>query len=180
VFGAAAAPWYLRTRGVCCQYRLQKLQQLCISAATALQVMRRIVDETWQITYPPYLSPAAKELIGRLLERKPARRIGPHPCCAVLPSCTLLRSLSSINIHHLTTVCDAGMLNGRANDIKRHKWFEGLDWDALAARRLEPPRKPKKDSEKRIQEIMDAEANEEKPEEDPNELAECEVVFADF
>jgi cGMP-dependent protein kinase 2 len=72
------------------------------------------------------------------------------------------------------------MLNGRVSDIKRHKWFEALDWDALAARRLEAPRKPKNDSEKRVQEIMEAEANEERPEEDPNELAECEVVFADF
>jgi cGMP-dependent protein kinase 2 len=74
----------------------------------------------------------------------------------------------------------AGMLNGRVNDIKRHKWFEGLDWDALGARRLEAPRKPKNDSEKRVQEIMEAEAHEERPEEDANELAECEVVFADF
>lgn len=41
-----------------------------------VQVMRRIVDDTWQITYPPYLSPAAKDLIARLLERRPARRIG--------------------------------------------------------------------------------------------------------
>ena len=74
----------------------------------------------------------------------------------------------------------AGMLNGGANDIKKHVWFEGFDWEALSARRVEAPRKPKNDSEKRIQEIMDAEATKEKPEEDPQELAECEVVFADF
>ena len=72
------------------------------------------------------------------------------------------------------------MLNGRAADIKKHRWFDGFDWDALAARRLDPPRKPKNDSEKRIQEIMQAEDTEERPEEDPHELAECEVVFADF
>lgn len=41
-----------------------------------MQVMRRIVDDTWLITYPSYVSPAAKNLISRLLERKPARRIG--------------------------------------------------------------------------------------------------------
>jgi serine/threonine protein kinase len=41
-----------------------------------MQVMRRIVDETWQITYPPYMSAPAKDLVSRLLERKPARRIG--------------------------------------------------------------------------------------------------------
>lgn len=42
----------------------------------ALQVMRRIVDDRWPVKYPPYMSPAAKDLIMRLLERKPAKRIG--------------------------------------------------------------------------------------------------------
>ena len=45
------------------------------------------------------------------------------------------------------------MLSGRAADIKRHKWFEGLDWDALANRRMEPGRKPKEDSARRIKEL---------------------------
>ena len=45
------------------------------------------------------------------------------------------------------------MLNGRANDIKKHKWFEGLDWDALEARKVQPPRKPKEDSAKRLKEL---------------------------
>jgi cGMP-dependent protein kinase 2 len=38
--------------------------------------MRRIVDERWPVKYPPYTSPAANDLIQRLLERKPAKRIG--------------------------------------------------------------------------------------------------------
>ena len=38
--------------------------------------MRRIVDDRWPVKYPPYMSPAAKDLIMRLLERKPAKRIG--------------------------------------------------------------------------------------------------------
>ena len=59
--------------------------------------------------------------MGRLLERKPARRLG--------------------------------MLNGRANDIKKHKWFEGLDWEALEARKVAPMRKPKEDSAKRLKEL---------------------------
>ena len=62
-----------------------------------------------------------QDLIGRLLERKPARRLG--------------------------------MLNGRANDIKKHKWFEGLDWEALEARKIAPLRKPKEDSAKRLKEL---------------------------
>lgn len=112
-------------------------------------VMRRIVDENWHFKYPPYLSPPAKDLVGRLLERKPARRLG--------------------------------MLNGRANDIKKHKWFEGLDWDALEARKLQPPRKPKEDSAKRLKELTDNEKKQKRePKETPEELQECEMVFADF
>ncbi len=45
------------------------------------------------------------------------------------------------------------MLNGRARDIKKHKWFEGVDWEALAARRIEPNRLPQEDSAKRIKEL---------------------------
>lgn len=62
-----------------------------------------------------------QDLVGRLLERKPARRLG--------------------------------MLSGRANDIKKHKWFEGMDWEALEARKLVPLRKPKEDSAKRLKEL---------------------------
>ena len=64
---------------------------------------------------------APQDLISRLLERKPTRRLG--------------------------------MLNGRAADIKRHKWFDGLDWDALEARKMDPPRLPKDDSAKRLREL---------------------------
>ncbi len=46
------------------------------------------------------------------------------------------------------------MLAGRAADIKRHKWFEALDWEALEARKVEPPRRPKDDSAKRLRELM--------------------------
>ncbi|EFJ48149.1 hypothetical protein VOLCADRAFT_81219 [Volvox carteri f. nagariensis] len=114
-------------------------------------VMRRIVDENYQIKYPPYLSQAAKDLIARLLERKPAKRLG--------------------------------MLNARALDIKNHKWFENLPWEELEARRMGAPRKPKEaDSSKRLKEMIE---NEKKtagktPKETPEELQECEMVFADF
>lgn len=60
-----------------------------------------------------------QDLISKLLERKPAKRLG--------------------------------MLNARANDIKNHKWFEGMSWDELGARRIPPTRKPKEsDSSKRL------------------------------
>lgn len=38
--------------------------------------MRRIVDDRWPVKYPPYMSNEARDLIMRLLERKPAKRIG--------------------------------------------------------------------------------------------------------
>ncbi|PNH07578.1 cGMP-dependent protein kinase 2 [Tetrabaena socialis] len=91
------------------------------------------------------------DLISRLLERKPAKRLG--------------------------------MLNARAMDIKNHKWFENVAWEELEARRMGAPRKPKEaDSSKRLKEMVE---NEKKtagktPKETPEELQECEMVFADF
>jgi cGMP-dependent protein kinase 2 len=112
-------------------------------------VMRRIVDDNWHIKYPPYLSAAAKDLIGRLLERKPGRRLG--------------------------------MLSGRAGDIKRHRWFEGMEWDAMAARRVQPPRIPQDDAAKRMRELADGERKQKPPpKESSEELAECEEIFATF
>lgn len=90
-----------------------------------------------------------QDLIGRLLERRPARRLG--------------------------------VLSGRARDIKVHKWFDGFSWEALEARRLEPPRIPKEDSAKRLKELADNERKQMKqPKETAEELQECEMVFADF
>jgi len=36
-----------------------------------------------------------------------------------------------------------GMRTGGIQDIKRHPWFDGFDWDALATRRMKPPCVPK-------------------------------------
>jgi hypothetical protein len=45
------------------------------------------------------------------------------------------------------------MLAGKAVDVKRHRWFDGLNWEALAARKLRPPRLPHDDSAKRLREL---------------------------
>uniref|UniRef100_A0A383WC48 cGMP-dependent protein kinase n=1 Tax=Tetradesmus obliquus TaxID=3088 RepID=A0A383WC48_TETOB len=113
-------------------------------------VMRRIVDENYVIKYPPFLSPAAKDLIQKLLERKPAKRLG--------------------------------MLSGKAQDVKRHRWFEGMDWAALEARRAAPPRRPKDtDSAKRLKDLLENERKGQRPnKESPDEMQECESVFKDF
>eukprot|EP00887_Chlorella_sp_A99_P002633 scaffold6.g2633.t1 len=132
-------------------------------------VMRRIVDESFPIKFPPYVSAAAKDFVGRLLERKPTRRLG--------------------------------MLAGRTADVKAHRWFEGFDWEALAAKkargcwwrrrwcccgggargRMAPPRKPKDDAAKRIRDMIDNERRQAtQPKETPEELEECQQVFRDF
>lgn len=48
-----------------------------------------------------------------------------------------------------------GCTGQKAEAIKKHRWFEGFDWDALAARKLEAPRRPKDDAAKRIREVSD-------------------------
>ncbi|GIL65139.1 hypothetical protein Vafri_18948 [Volvox africanus] len=116
-----------------------------------MEVMRRIVDDRWPIKYPPYMSDEARDLISKLLERKPVKRIG--------------------------------MLQGRARDIKEHPWFVDFDWEGLAARRMDPPRKPKDaDSSKRKAEL--AEAHRAEPREPtnvtPQQMAEWDRVFRDF
>ena len=64
----------------------------------------------------------AQDLVSRLLERKPMRRLGMGP--------------------------------GGVNDVRKHRWFDGLDWDALQTRKLAPPRQPKDDSSKRLRELV--------------------------
>jgi cGMP-dependent protein kinase 2 len=46
------------------------------------------------------------------------------------------------------------MLAGKAADVRRHRWFDGLDWQALEARRMQPPRLPRDDSAKRLKELQ--------------------------
>ena len=101
---------------------------------------------------------APQDLVQKLLERKPAKRLG--------------------------------MLQGRAADVKRHKWFDGVDWDSLEARRTGPPRRPKdSDSAKRLKELGDAERKGAGPgapgggrasRETADEQAEAEEVFSAF
>ncbi len=45
-------------------------------AADPMEVMRRIVDDRWPIRCAPYMSVEAQDLVTKLLERKPVKRIG--------------------------------------------------------------------------------------------------------
>lgn len=113
-------------------------------------VMRRIVDEEFEVKFSPYVSAAAKDLVLRLLERKPTRRLG--------------------------------ALAGRAGDVKRHKWFDGFDWEALSARKMASPRQPKDDAAKRIRDLATQERKHgaRPPKETPEELMEANKVFEEF
>ena len=91
-------------------------------------VMRRIVDESWAVRYPPYVSPLAKDLLSKLLQRQPSRRIGCGPLGA-----------SEVKSHPWFS-----------------KVGKITDWGALAARRMPPPRQPKPtDAAKRLRELAE-------------------------
>mmetsp|Transcript_23647 Transcript_23647/g.23848 ORF Transcript_23647/g.23848 Transcript_23647/m.23848 type:complete len:235 (-) Transcript_23647:6-710(-) len=48
--------------------------------------------------------------------------------------------IRTLLITDLTERCGAG--KGAAEEVKAHKWFEDLDWEALTQRRLVPPIRP--------------------------------------
>eukprot|EP00898_Chlorokybus_atmophyticus_P003976 jgi/Chlat1/457/Chrsp103S00975 len=106
-------------------------------------VMNRIVDPTFEVQYPAYLSPEVINLMRRMLERKPAK--------------------------------------GRANDVKAHAWFDGLDWELLSARKLSPPHLPpiRKHQQKKMYRPED-DPEEEMDEQEGAQLEEANRVFADF
>ena len=111
-----------------------------------MEVMRRIVDQNYQIPFPPYISAEAKNMILGLLERRPVRRLG----CAI-------------------------------EDLKGHPWFKKFDWDALAARRMIPPRQSKDDAAKRVRDLMNKERKGVKvPRESPEDLREALKIFEEF
>jgi cGMP-dependent protein kinase 2 len=66
-------------------------------------------------------------------------------------------------------------------DIRAHPWFKKFDWDALAARRMIPPRQSKDDAAKRVRDLMNKERKGIKvPRESPDELKEAMRIFEDF
>jgi hypothetical protein len=63
----------------------------------------------------------------------------------------------------------------------RCRWFDGFDWEALAARKMEPPRLPKGDALSRLRDLAASErAQRPLPPDTPQQLAECHHVFKDF
>jgi cGMP-dependent protein kinase 2 len=105
----------------------------------------------WQycLSWSTITRPPAQDLISRLLERKPARRIG--------------------------------MLSGKAGDIKKHKWFSPIEWNALASKKVEPLRRPREaDTAKRLVDVNRKYAVEKLPQLSKEEQYECDMVFKDF
>ena len=121
-------------------------------------VMRRIVDDSFIVKFPPYISPAAKDFVLRLLDRKPTRRLGMLQASrsACLCRCVCQSWLWAYRRfgERDTTNLLSWPPQGKANDVKQHRWFENFDWEALAARKLAAPRKPRDDAAKRIRELV--------------------------
>lgn len=61
----------------------------------------------------PFLSESARDLLMKLLEKDPTKRLGSSP--------------------------------RDAQDIKEHPWFDCINWDAVAEKKLPPPYKPQLD-----------------------------------
>eukprot|EP00798_Chlamydomonas_sp_ICE-L_P019650 gene19650-26336_t len=78
----------------------------------AMIVMRRIVDPTFRVYLPGFVSKDAKDFVRGLLKTSPIDRFG----CS-----------------HM-----------RWENVVKHKWFDGFDWDALRSRKLKPPFVPEK------------------------------------
>lgn len=115
-----------------------------------MEVMRRIVNDRWPVRYPPYMSDAARDLISRLLERKPIKRIG----------CLQSRSLD-IKRHPWFVGFDWDALSSRRMQPPRRP----KDEDS-AKRKAE------------LEAAMAAEPK--KPEATPEQIAEWEKTFKDF
>eukprot|EP00798_Chlamydomonas_sp_ICE-L_P023624 gene23624-9152_t len=93
----------------------------------------------------------------------------------------VMRRIVDDNLLERKPIKRIGMLQGRANDIKNHPWFQGFDWPALSSRRMMPPRKPKsEDSSKRKAELKDQQKGAKQPTATREEQAEWEVLFKDF
>lgn len=65
-----------------------------------------------KVEYPKHVLPAPKDLIGKLLVPNPAQRLGAE---------------------------SGDPLNG-AEQVKKHKFFRGIDWTALLSRQVTPPK----------------------------------------
>ncbi|GIL88393.1 hypothetical protein Vretimale_15023 [Volvox reticuliferus] len=114
-------------------------------------VMRRIVDENYQIKYPPYLSQAAKDLIARLLERKPAKRLG---------------------------MLNARALDVKNHKWFESLPWEELEARRMAAPRKPKEADSSKRLKEMVENEKKTAGK--TPKETPEEQQECEMVFADF
>ncbi|XP_030209964.1 serine/threonine-protein kinase N2 [Gadus morhua] len=69
------------------------------------EVFDSIVND--EVRYPRFLTPGSEEVIQKLLQKDPEKRLGGG--------------------------------EGDAQEVKRHNFFRGMDWNALLAKKLKPP-----------------------------------------
>lgn len=88
-----------------------------------------------KLTFPAYLSSAARSVLTGLLTRDPKLRLGAR---------------------------------GGIDDLKRHPFFDGLDWDKLYRKEIVPPFKPAVTEGKMDTSYVDEEFKKETPKDTPD------------
>merc|ERR1712142_214773 len=81
------------------------------AASPPIRMYQKIIQES-QISMPTFFSSPLKDLITRLLQRDPSKRIGNNAA------------------------------KGRAKEVKSHSWFANLDFFEIYEKRVPPPYVP--------------------------------------
>jgi serine/threonine protein kinase len=121
---------------------------------------------------PPFCSKNREELYRNILNRPVEMK--PHFSPNV---CDLLRDLLKVNV----SVTQPRRRLSNAADVKRHPFFDSIDWHQLALKELKPPFKPKVSHGKDLRNF-DAVFTDEKPVDSVGEggLAKPEVNYQGF
>ena len=100
-----------------------------------------------KVEYPRHFYSNAKDLIRKLLQPDRSKRIGVCVCdCArvwhMQPHAQSERGAAASlrgTVTRTPWTNLAGNLRGCADDIRKHKWFKGLNWEAILRCEIQPP-----------------------------------------
>ena len=86
-----------------------------------------------KIDWPRHMDPIAKDLVKKLLVQDRTKRLGNMKVKNWI-SIFIFFSGMKLKLNDVTQ-------NG-ADDVKRHRWFKGLDWDEVFYRKLKVNKRP--------------------------------------
>jgi serine/threonine protein kinase len=110
-----------------------------------LGIYKKILEG--KINYPLHFNEHAKDLISQLLEKDTTKRLGFFSYMFIhFPVSFLFRSVLVFQVFSILPFFFfvrflGGLKNGVA-DVKNHKWFRGIDWQALYNRTIKAPSVP--------------------------------------